>query len=676
MMRCLNCFEEFDEKESICLHCGKSYWELKNKANCLQPGTTLNRGRYIVGKALNAGGFGIVYKAFDTTLNIVIAIKEFFPASLATRVVGGKEIILVENTRGISYEEAKENFLTEAKIMEKFKTNENVVSGRDWFEENNTAYIVMEFIDGINVRDFMLQGNKKMDLESVQWITKQVIHALKDIHEKGYIFRDLTPDNIMITTEYDEEGRNIVKLIDFGAAVNMNTKVDTATDDVILKPGYAPIEQYVSGGILGPYTDIYALGATIHRMLSGLVPFEVTDRNKEDHLEKLVDLDPTIPEYIDRSVMKAMAIDKKIRFQTVDEFEAAFIHEQEVLYPEEELKKLKRKKKVFFCLFASVCIALAGFSFYIKDRRDQGIKNIAVKKDTITVMIPYSDQGSTAKEIDHLQEIVDDFEKEYEQITVKAEFVKQSEYFETLNQKETLPTVFFIDEKFDESRLANIKELLDSINLDNYYYFNNAKDSFHTSLPLAFDVAVCYVNEDKEKKSKTNIKTLEIEDLQTKQIAYNYDYFYTLTNKLNKKDITLQYPTKEQFLKEEVTYYVGNVSEWEDIYDAMPGYWSAKPFIKSEQQIIFKDYVAISNESSENQQNAGMLFIYELLSDLAQNNRYLQSDNHYIPVNKETEELYFEEFHKEFQFIKERDVIFPYYLHMIEENEKLKEKYK
>ncbi|WRK55398.1 serine/threonine-protein kinase [Coprobacillaceae bacterium CR2/5/TPMF4] len=165
--------------------------------------------------------------------------------------------------------------------MEKFKTNPNVCAGYDWFEENNTAYIVMEYIDGINVRDFMQTNDNKLDLESTKWIARQVINALKDIHAKGYVFRDLTPDNIMITTDYDENGHNIVKLIDFGAAVNINTTVDTALDDVILKPGYAPIEQYVTGGVLGAYTDIYALGASIYRMLSGLVPYELLTETKK-----------------------------------------------------------------------------------------------------------------------------------------------------------------------------------------------------------------------------------------------------------------------------------------------------------------------------------------------------------------------------------------------------------
>ena len=161
-MRCLNCFKEFDDGD-YCPNCGTSM-EFKNKPNCLQPGTLLHNDRYVVGKALNAGGFGIVYRAFDTTLEIVVAIKEFFPSALATRVIGKKDILLVQNNRGISYEQAKENFLTEARIMEKFKTNPNVCAGYDWFEENNTAYIVMEYIDGINVRDFMQMNENKLDL--------------------------------------------------------------------------------------------------------------------------------------------------------------------------------------------------------------------------------------------------------------------------------------------------------------------------------------------------------------------------------------------------------------------------------------------------------------------------------------------------------------------------------
>lgn len=637
-MRCLNCFKEFDEGDS-CPYCGTNNEEFKNKPNCLQPGTLLHNERYIIGKALNAGGFGIVYRAYDQTLEITVAIKEFFPSALATRMIGKKEIILVQNSRGISYESAKENFLTEARIMEKFKTNPNVCAGYDWFEENNTAYIVMEYIDGINVRDFMQMNDNKLDLESTKWIARQVMNALKDIHAKGYVFRDLTPDNIMITTDYDENEHNIVKLIDFGAAVNINTTVDTANDDVILKPGYAPIEQYVTGGVLGSYTDIYALGASIYRMLSGLVPYEATDRNKEDCLEHLVDIDDTIPEYIDRSVMKAMAIDKKIRFQTVEDFEKAFINEQEVMYPEEELAKLRRRKKVFFILLIVICLVLSGVLFYVKQKRDVGIKNITVKKDQISVMLPYKEENN--KKL--LSEIIDDYENVNEQINVKVEFVKEDEYYQTLSEKEELPTVFLTDGTIAEEELCNLDKLLDSINLSNYYFFEENRDQFKKAIPLGYDAAVCYVNTalgDEDgifKESQVNDKA-----------AFNEDYAESLSGK--KKN----YKTKDDFLNEKVAYYIGNVSEWDEIADKFPGHWSAKAYT-STLQMKYGDFVAISNNATKNQKNAGMLFIYELLTDLAQNNTYIQNGGiDLLPVNEETSEIFFKT-HSDFNFIEEID---------------------
>lgn len=659
MMRCLNCFKEMKENDTICSNCHTDNTEMKNKPNCLQPGFLLNNGRYIIGKALNAGGFGIVYRAYDIKLEIIVAIKEFFPASLATRMVGKKDIILVENNRGISYKQSKESFLSEARIMEKFKNNPNVVSGRDWFEENNTAYIVMEFIEGVNVRDFMQQNDNKLDLESTQWIARQVINALKDIHAKGYVFRDLTPDNIMITTEYNDQGHNIVKLIDFGAAVNMNSTVDTSDDDIILKPGYAPIEQYVSGGILGAYTDIYALGATIYRMLSGLVPYEVTDRNKEDILEKLVDIDDTIPEYIDRTIMKAMAIDKKIRFQTVDEFEAAFIHDQDVLYPEEELKKLKNKKRIFFGLMMAVCIALAGVGYFIKSRKDTGIKNIEVTKDTITVMMPYDGEDTV-----NLQEIIESYEKRNEQIKVEVEYVEKETYFETLKAKEHLPTVFFNDGSVDEVFLASLTDLVESIDLDDYYYFEDAKKRFTTSIPLGFDAAVCYVND-----NIGNVDgELKKEDLQETKVAFNTDYLLSVNEEM--------YPnllSKDAFLNEEVPYYIGNISEWESVADKLSGYWSVKPYT-NEVEVRLGDFVSISKEASKNQQNAGMLFIYELLSDLAQNNRYLQVGG-LVPINKDTGDIYFNTAHKEFVFVEDYKETHIYYLFMQIDNRKYLEKF-
>lgn len=648
-MRCLNCFKEIED--DVCPHCGTVNGEFKNKLNCLQPGTTLAEGRYVIGKAINAGGFGIVYKAFDTTLEIIVAIKEFFPSALATRVVGKKDIVIIENTRGLSFSESKESFLLEARIMEKLKGNPNIVFGRDWFEENNTAYIVMEFIEGINVRDFMnMNEDNKLDLESTEWIVKQIINALKDIHKQGYIFRDLTPDNIMITTQLDSEGHNIIKLIDFGAAVKVNTNVDTATDDIILKPGYAPIEQYVSGGVLGEYTDVYALGATIYRMLTGLVPYESTDRNNEDILEKITEIDETIPEYIDKTVMKAMAIDKKIRFQTIDDFEKAFIHDQEVLYPEEELRRLKLRKNAFFGLLMCVCVALFGVTFYIQQQRSVGIKNINITADTISIAFPYESEDDK----EYLQDIITSYSETNNEITVEVEFIPKSSYESTIKSKSELPTVFFNDNYVDVNRLYELDELFDSINLDQYYFLKENTEKLKYQIPLGFDVAVCYVNINLGDSENP----LELTDVNDK-VAFNTDYLLSLN------DSNIQFATKEQFLNENVAYYVGNLSEWRDVYNKLGGYWTVKPFT-NKANIRLGDYVSISNNATDNQKNAAMLLVYELLSDLAQNDRYIQM-NGLAPINKDTCDK-FVEFHQEMNFIVDQKDEYIYYLDTIDEN--------
>lgn len=622
-MRCLNCFKEIEENE-ICPFCNSIQGELKNKLNCLQPGVTLNDGRYLIGKAINAGGFGIVYQAFDQTLELIVAIKEFFPSTLASRIVGHKEIVLIENTRGLSFAESKESFLNEARVMEKLKGNPNIVSSRDWFEENNTAYIVMEYIEGINVRDFLKLNDNKLDLESTQWIIRQVIHALKDIHQKGFVFRDLTPDNIMITTDYDSNKHNIIKLIDFGAAVNINTTVDTAHDDVILKPGYAPIEQYVSGGVLGAYTDVYALGATAYRMLSGLVPYEVTDRNKQDMLEKLVELDESIPEYIDRTIMKAMAIDKNIRFQTVDEFEKAFIQEQDVLYPDEELRKLKNKKKIFSVFFVAIFISLACLGIYINDKKNSGMNNIELVPDSISVALPYKDESD--KEL--LNEIVEDYKSKHKDIEVQAQWIIQKDYQSYLQNLENLPTVFFNDGSIENEKTASLNLLLESLDSKDYYFYDNYMERFEYQLPLGFDMAVCYVN-----ISQGDIDTPLLKENVNTTVGYSQDYLFVL-NEEQKKNIS----TKEQFLNEHIPYYVGNVTEWKDVYQVLKGYWDVKSFDDTA-YVRFGDFVSLSNNTTDNQKNAGMLFIYELLSDLSQNNRYIQSEG-LLPVNKETCQLF------------------------------------
>ena len=270
MKRCYECFKEFDDSFSVCPNCGRVYSNKPEEPIHLFPGTML-AGRYILGRAVGAGGFGIVYRAWDTKLETIVAVKEFFVSRLMTRAVGVKDVI-VSNKSKVEYEYRKERFLAEARNMAKFGTHRSIPNVFEFFEENSTAYIVMELLEGSALGDYLKEHGNKIDVGFALLIANEVGKALKSLHKQKIIHRDVAPDNIYICT-----GKEIrIKLMDLGAA-----KLADSTDDVIdiiLKPGYSPAEQYDNSKNIGPWTDIYALGATLYFMLTGVKPDESTNR--------------------------------------------------------------------------------------------------------------------------------------------------------------------------------------------------------------------------------------------------------------------------------------------------------------------------------------------------------------------------------------------------------------
>ena len=222
----------------------------------LKPGTIL-RMQYRINGVIGQGGFGITYDGTDIKLNMHVAIKEYFPNNMATRqATVSTEVMCGDNTKGL-YEQGMKNFLKEAQNMAKFAGEDDFVSVHDFFPENNTAYIIMEFVEGWNLKQY-LQQKGRLTLNEVMPIVMPVMNALEKIHAKNMIHRDVSPSNIMIL----KDGR--VRLLDFGAArdVSMETQ-NMTTMSAVYKYGYSPIEQLTMGMKQGPVTDIYALCAPI-----------------------------------------------------------------------------------------------------------------------------------------------------------------------------------------------------------------------------------------------------------------------------------------------------------------------------------------------------------------------------------------------------------------------------
>lgn len=311
--RCIRCMHLLDEKG----HCAKCEFDAssyKQPNMALPLGTCLNE-RYFLGKVLGEGGFGITYVAWDIVLMVPVAVKEYFPSGIVTREKEGPQtgtLQIYEGKSELEFEKGKEDFLKEARSLSRFMKLPSIVSVRDFFQENHTAYIVMEYVEGTRVRNY-IRKNGKMSGKQVLALMEPVIHSLCDIHKTGLIHRDISIDNLM----FDENGQ--LKLIDFGAARNVELPENTIT--VSIKRGFSPEEQYRAKGEQGPWTDLYSLCGTMYFMLTGKIPDESVERVYADHLVPLRQWeDVKLPMQAKCAIDKGMAVLAKDRWQDVEEF--------------------------------------------------------------------------------------------------------------------------------------------------------------------------------------------------------------------------------------------------------------------------------------------------------------------------------------------------------------------
>ncbi|MGN1197845.1 MAG: FHA domain-containing serine/threonine-protein kinase [Acetatifactor sp.] len=275
------------------------------------PMDTIIHGRYLVGRVLGVGGFGITYQGQDLNSGAFVAIKEYFPNGMVTRTPG--TTVVEKANKYEMFEKGKAKFLQEARIIYHFQ-NEHILSIYSLFEENRTAYYVMEFLEGKDLKQYLQSKGGKIKWSELKYIVFQIMDALECIHKEGIIHRDISPDNIYLCSD------NNAKLIDFGTARNVN---EEKTCSIIIKKGYAPPEQYMTSGKQGAFTDIYALGGTIYRALTGKVPTDALERVHGEIISTIKQLEPDAPEYVSKAVAKAMSLDESERFQSVIEFKEA-----------------------------------------------------------------------------------------------------------------------------------------------------------------------------------------------------------------------------------------------------------------------------------------------------------------------------------------------------------------
>lgn len=307
---------------------------MEENLHCLRKGTRLI-GRYTIERVLGQGGFGITYLGIDELHEKKVAIKEFFPQGIVTRNIEYEDAVTVTFVgEKDNYNKGKEKFLKEARIMARFSKDEGIVKAQDFFEINNTAYIVMEYLEGITLKQY-LRENERIEPEELLELFVPLIESLDEIHSQGLIHRDISPDNIMVLLG----GK--IKLMDFGAARDY-TDFGEKSLSLILKPGYAPPEQYQTHGVQGPWTDIYALCATMYKCLTGENPPDAIERVMDDNLKEISEFGIPVSKQMEETIIKGMSISARNRYQNIEEFcEDLYALSEETLTLEEEESKVE-----------------------------------------------------------------------------------------------------------------------------------------------------------------------------------------------------------------------------------------------------------------------------------------------------------------------------------------------
>jgi len=310
-IRCLKCMKEHEEGISKCPFCG--YIEgAEEDEQCYLPPRTVLKGRYMVGSCLGSGGFGVTYVAWDSLLEKKVAIKEYLPSELATRTIGQTRVTLHDSDCFEKYQQGKRSFLEESRRLAKFNSVKGVVSIFDCFDENDTAYLVMECLEGKTLQQ-MINERKKLPFKEVLPIFVDILEALEVVHAAGMMHRDIAPDNIFVCSD------GTAKLIDFGAARFMTT-THSRSLSMILKIGYAPIEQYTKHGNQGPWTDIYAVAASLYHAVTGHVPPDSYDRVEEDKLKRPGLLARRLPKHAETAILNALNIIETNRTSSAKQF--------------------------------------------------------------------------------------------------------------------------------------------------------------------------------------------------------------------------------------------------------------------------------------------------------------------------------------------------------------------
>ncbi|MBE6759615.1 MAG: serine/threonine protein kinase [Ruminococcaceae bacterium] len=627
-------------------------------SNHLHPGMTLKDNRYKILKVVGAGGFGVVYKAFDSKLNIDVAIKELYPSSLVNRVPGEKKMIIYGKDNARQYAYLLDRFILEARSMAKFNSVKNIVNIFDCFQENNTAYIVMEFIKGKTLEQYVIDSGGKLSVERATELMNNILDGLAAIHAKGIIHRDIKPKNIFIT----EDGE--LKIIDFGAARFSSTEEQVVTRySKVLTPGFAPPEQYRKDSKQGPYTDIYAASAVYYYMVTGVIPEISVDRVVNDDIRPLSEVAENVPECVERAISRSLELNSDLRLQTAAEVKSGLNGQKLIRYVAEEKKMRFRRRIIIIAATAALLLfAAVGVVVYkMAHAQDITIDGILTEDTTVSISIPLAENGDISDgQLSAWGNVAQSFEayiSENSEKNVKLELKYLSSLTYDKDVQANPTDIYFSSDNSEAPEMEYITRLIsaeDTMLYSSYMEDDDAPNSYI----VAFDPTVLYVN---EKLLSSIDRSLSVDDFRSisdilsvragddvKLLTVNpVDQEYYL--EIARFDTDSYFTPLDEFCMGNVLFYIGHLSDNFTVSDAMPGFYavSAAPDVEDIRAIGYE--WQINGDSEENQVNAAQLLLSYITGEDVQDALFVQT-GHMIPVNPIAYEK-FMEYNPDFSFI-------------------------
>ncbi len=376
MKLCMGCMEEIEDAVSRCPYCGYNEREDVRESFYLLPGTVVS-GKYIVGKAEGYGGFGITYMGWDAEAERKVVIKEYMPSDFATRAKGELGVTIYSGDAKSQFEEGLGVFLNEANQIQHVQNAKGIAKVYDCCAENDTGYVIAEYLEGESLQS-ILDGGKTYPFEEAREVLLPILDGLIQVHAMGVVHYDVEPGNIFVNAVGE------AKLTGFGA-VKYAAASNSKSLAMMLRRGYAPEEQYRSKmEDRGPWSDVYAMGAVLYRMVTGVTPEESVERAMDDKLEEPSKMQGAwLPPSGENAIMNSLNVERKYRTPSMERFREELVGD--------DVKRIHPKKKRFDAgkiptwakvAMAALCLLVVGLAWFgMKKGKDSSVQLVSSENE-------------------------------------------------------------------------------------------------------------------------------------------------------------------------------------------------------------------------------------------------------------------------------------------------------